>query len=108
PPEYLLGIPGVNPIIPIGYGIVAIVLALIIHEGSHGVISYASKMRVKSLGLLFFVVPVGAFVEPDEEDLERSTTRAKNRVFAAGPTSNIVLAVVAGTLLSTIFLSAIV
>lgn len=107
-PEFLLGIPGVNPLIPVGYGAVAIILALIIHEGSHGVMAYASRMRVKSLGLLFFIVPVGAFVEPDEEDLEKSTTREKNRVFAAGPTSNIVLALVAGTLLSTVFLAAIV
>ncbi|MFA5860935.1 MAG: site-2 protease family protein [Candidatus Thermoplasmatota archaeon] len=103
-PQFLIGIPGVNPLIPVGYGIVAIILALVIHEGSHGVIAYASRMKVKSLGLLMFIVPVGAFVEPDEEDLERSTTREKNRVFAAGPTSNIVLAVVAGILLSTVFL----
>jgi membrane-associated protease RseP (regulator of RpoE activity) len=107
PASYLLGIPGVNPLIPIGSGLVAIALALVIHEGSHGVMSYASRMRVKSLGLLFFIVPIGAFVEPDEEDLERSTTREKNRVFAAGPTSNIVLALVAGGLLSFVFLGAL-
>jgi membrane-associated protease RseP (regulator of RpoE activity) len=107
-PEYLIGIPGVNPLIPVGYGAVAIILALVIHEGSHGVMAYASRMKVKSLGLLFFIVPVGAFVEPDEEDLERSTTREKNRVFAAGPTSNIVLAIVAGSLLSVVFLGALV
>lgn len=100
PPAFLVGIPGINPLIPIGYGMVALVLALVIHEGSHGVMAYASRMRVKSLGLLFFIIPVGAFVEPDEEDLEKSTTREKNRVFAAGPTSNIVLAVAAGLVLS--------
>ena len=100
PPEFLIGLPGINPLIPVGYGLVALVLALVIHEGSHGVMAYASRMRVKSLGLLFFIIPVGAFVEPDEEDLEKSTTREKNRVFAAGPTSNIVLALVAGSILS--------
>lgn len=104
PPEFLIGLPGINPLIPVGYGLAALVIALVIHEGSHGVMAYAARMRVKSLGLLFFVIPVGAFVEPDEEDLERSTTREKNRVFAAGPTSNIVLALVAGALLSVGFM----
>lgn len=104
PPEFLIGLPGLNPLIPVGYGLAALVLALVIHEGSHGVMAYASRMRVKSLGLLFFIIPVGAFVEPDEEDLEKSTTREKNRVFAAGPTSNIVLALVAGAILSMGFM----
>jgi len=107
PPQYLLGLPGINPLIPVGYGLLAIVLALIIHEGSHGVMAYASRMKVKSLGLLFFILPIGAFVEPDEEDLEKSTTREKNRVFAAGPTSNIVLAVVAGSLLALVFMGSV-
>lgn len=104
--EFLIGIPGINPLIPVGYGLVALVLALVIHEGSHGVMSYVGRMRVKSLGLLFFIIPVGAFVEPDEEDLEKATTREKNRVFAAGPTSNIVLALAAGALLSMVFMGA--
>ena len=105
PPEFLLGIPGVNPLIPVGYGLAALVLALVIHEGSHGVMAYVARMRVKSLGLVALVIPIGAFVEPDEEDLARATTREKNRLFAAGPTSNILLALVAGVILSTAFLS---
>lgn len=105
PPEFLIGIPGVNPLIPVGYGILALVLALVIHEGSHGVMAYVAKMRVKSLGLVAFVIPIGAFVEPDEEDLAKATTREKNRLFAAGPTSNVVLALAAGLLLSFVFLA---
>ena len=104
----LLGIPGVNPMIPLGYGIAALVLALVIHEGSHGVMAYVAKMRVKSLGLVMLVIPIGAFVEPHDEDMMRATTRARNRVFAAGPTSNVVLAVVAGVLLSTLFVGPMV
>lgn len=103
PVEFLIGLPGINPLIPVGYGILALILALVIHEGSHGVMAYVARMRVKSLGLVFFIVPIGAFVEPHDEDLMKATTRQKNRVFAAGPTSNIVLAAVAGILLSTLF-----
>lgn len=103
PVEFLIGLPGVNPLIPVGYGILALILALVIHEGSHGVMAYVGKLRVKALGLVFFIVPVGAFVEPHEEDMMRASARVKNRVFAAGPTSNIVLAALAGLLLTGLF-----
>lgn len=99
-PVLLLGIPGVNPLIPIWYGIFALLFALVIHEGSHGILSRASDLHVKSLGLLLFIVPIGAFVEPDEEDLKRASVRDRNRVYAAGPMSNIVAAVLAGALFS--------
>ena len=107
PPEFLLGIPGVNPLIPVGYGLLALIVALVIHEGAHGVMAYVGRMRVKSLGLVAFVIPIGAFVEPDEEDLARATTREKNRLFAAGPTSNVFLALAAGSLLTFAFLGSV-
>lgn len=106
-PDQLIGLPGVNPLIPLWYGLLALIVALVIHEGSHGVMAYVGRMRVKSLGLLFFIVPIGAFVEPDEEDLEKATAREKNRVFAAGPASNLVVALVAGLLFSGVFMASV-
>lgn len=103
----LVGLPGVNPIIPLWWGIIGLVVALVVHEGAHGVLARLSGMRVKSTGLLFLVVPVGAFVEPDEKDIERSSVRAKNRVFAAGPWANLIVAVVAGSLFSSLFVGAL-
>ncbi|HEV8361187.1 MAG TPA: site-2 protease family protein, partial [Candidatus Thermoplasmatota archaeon] len=91
-PEYLLVLPGINPLIPLWYGLLSLAIALIVHEGAHGVVARAHQIKVKSLGLLLLVVPIGAFVEPDEEELERAPTRAKNRVFAAGIMSNLVVA----------------
>lgn len=107
PPITLVGLPGVNPIIPLWWGIIGLVVALVVHEGAHGVLARLHGMRVKSTGLLFLVVPVGAFVEPDEKDLERSSVRAKNRVFAAGPWSNLIVAVLAGSLFSMLFVGAL-
>lgn len=105
-PEYFLVLPGVNPLIPIWYGLLGLVVALVVHEGAHGVLARAHNIRVKSLGLLFFIVPIGAFVEPDEEELERARTREKARVFAAGVTSNIAVAVIAGVLFAGMWASA--
>src|SRR5881409_831968 len=34
PPETLLGLPGINPIIPVGYGILGLAVAIILHEFS--------------------------------------------------------------------------
>jgi len=105
-PEFLIGLPGVNPLIPLGAGVAALIIALIIHEGSHGVMAYVGGLRVKSLGVVALGVPIGAFVEPEEEDMMKATTRVKNRVFAAGPTSNLILALLAGTVMSMAFTGA--
>lgn len=92
-PSLILGIPGINPIIPIGYGIAALVFAVVVHEFSHGIMARVYDLPVKTMGLLFFIVPVGAFVEPDEEALEASSRTHRMRVFSAGPLSNLVFAV---------------
>jgi len=88
-------IPGVNPFVPLWYGIVALVVTLVVHEGGHGVLARANRIKVKSLGLLFLVLPIGAFVEPEELDLKVAPRRQRLRVFGAGPFVNFVFAVVA-------------
>ncbi|MFQ5909293.1 MAG: site-2 protease family protein [Thermoplasmata archaeon] len=94
PVEAVIGIPGLNPFIPIGYGIVALAAAIVIHEFSHGILTYVSKLKVLSLGILFFIVPIGAFVEPDEEGLKNIDRRSRSRLFAAGPASNLLFALI--------------
>ncbi len=93
-PVEALGIPGINPIIPIGYGILALIIAVVLHEFSHGFLVALQKLKIKSLGVLLFIVPIGAFVEPDEDELMKTKRKKRMRVFAAGPTTNIVLAII--------------
>ncbi|MHB1260619.1 MAG: site-2 protease family protein [Thermoplasmatota archaeon] len=88
----ILVIPGVNPFVPLWYGLIALIVTLVVHEGGHGILARANGMRVKSLGLLVAVVPIGAFVEPDEDDLKAAPRRRRLRVFAAGPAVNITVA----------------
>lgn len=90
----ILVIPGVNPFVPLWYGLIALIVTLVVHEGGHGILARANGMRVKSLGLLFAVVPIGAFVEPDEDDLKAAPRRRRLRVFSAGPGVNIACAAV--------------
>ena len=87
-PSEALGIPGINPIIPIGYGIVALVVGIVLHELAHGVVARSQGIGVKSLGILWCVIPVGAFVEQDDNDMQAASRRRRDRVAAAGVLAN--------------------
>jgi membrane-associated protease RseP (regulator of RpoE activity) len=49
---------------------------------------------VKSLGILWFVVPVGAFVEQDDKEMLAAPRRQRDRVAAAGVLANFALTIV--------------
>jgi len=107
PVQEALGIPGINPIIPIGYGIIALVVGIVLHELMHGVIARSQKIGVKSLGILWCVVPIGAFVEQDDADMEAAPRRKRDRVAAAGVLANFVLALVFFLALSGLIASSV-
>ncbi|KYK22828.1 hypothetical protein AYK24_01585 [Thermoplasmatales archaeon SG8-52-4] len=109
-PEAAFPIPGLNPILPIEYFlyiILGLIIALIVHEFSHGILSIVGKIKVKSLGMLLLVIPIGAFTEPDEEELKKTDIPKRMRVYAAGPLSNFAVAFICLLLFSFIFMSAV-
>lgn len=93
-PLYAIGLPGINPIIPITYGIVGIIIAIIVHEGAHGLIVAKNKLRIVSMGLAFLVIPIGAFVEPDEKEIEKTDKNKRIRIYSSGPSTNIIVGIV--------------
>lgn len=106
-PQMLLGIPGLNPLIPIWYGILALAVAIIVHEFCHGILARVSKIRLNSLGLLFFIFPVGAFVEPDEAEMKKMPRRERARLFAAGPAVNLMFALGTAFVFSTVLMGSV-
>lgn len=93
PQAYVL-LPGVNPYLPILYGWIAIIAAIILHEGAHGIIARSLGFKVKSSGLLFlFIIPIGAFVDVDEKQLAKAKPKRSVKVFAAGAGANIATAI---------------
>jgi len=108
PPEKMLVIPGINPIVPLWYGIFALFIAIIVHEFSHGILARIAKVKIRSLGALLCVVPIGAFVEPDDEELKAVGRGKRARVFAAGPMSNIVLGLLCAAIFSWSFMGSVV
>jgi len=68
-PRNILLIPGVNEFIPLTWGIIALIVTLVVHEFAHAILCRVENIRVKSMGLLVALVPIGGFAEPDEEEL---------------------------------------
>ncbi len=92
--SYALALPGINPAIPIVWGIIGLIVAVALHEASHGIAARRFGIPVRSTGLLWLIIPVGAFVEPDEEETKKVEPKVRAKIFAAGPGTNIVLTVV--------------
>jgi membrane-associated protease RseP (regulator of RpoE activity) len=105
--NYFTGIkscPGVAPLIPgveiPGVPITApmhawlsLFLIILIHEGAHGITAFANKIKVKSTGLVLLgFLPIGAFVEPPEEEFNKLSKKKPLRVLkvlSAGPAANL-------------------
>jgi membrane-associated protease RseP (regulator of RpoE activity) len=106
-PEMILGIPGINPIIPIWYGIIGLIVAIVCHELAHGIMTRVGNMGIKAMGIMLLVVPLGAFVEPEEEELRNASRRKRMNVYAAGPATNIVIAVICMVIFASLMMGSL-
>ena len=106
-PDLLLGIPGLNPIIPIGYGIFGLAIAIVLHEFAHGILARVAKLPIRSLGIIFCIFPIGAFVEPDENGMKALPRHQRARLYAVGPATNILLAILFAFLFSSVVMSSV-
>jgi membrane-associated protease RseP (regulator of RpoE activity) len=108
--KFGLILPGINPLLPLDYLfyiIIALIIGIIVHEFSHGILTFAHGLKVKSLGLLYLIVPLGAFCEPDEEELKETSKKKRMHVYAAGPMSNFVVALITLLLFSYVGMAAV-
>jgi len=87
-----IDIPGSPLVVPLGYGIIALMTVMVVHEFGHGIIARVEGVKIKSIGVLLLAVLPGAFVEPDEEDIKKSPQISKLRIYAAGSIFNLILA----------------
>ncbi len=102
-PQNVLVIPGVNDFLPVSAApaiLLGLLVGLVVHEGGHGLLCRVEDIDIDSMGLaLFAFIPVGAFVEPDEESRTAANRGSQTRMFAAGVTNNFAVSVVAFLLL---------
>ena len=99
-PTVSLIVPGVevpgSPIyIPLLSGLFGLATVLIVHEFSHGILARVEKIKINSIGLLLFAILPGAFVEPDEEELNSLRRASRMRIYVAGSMANLTLAAIA-------------
>ncbi|MFC6729008.1 site-2 protease family protein, partial [Natronoarchaeum mannanilyticum] len=102
-PRNVLVIPGVNDFLPLSMApeiLFGLLVALVVHEGGHGLLCRVEDIEISSMGLATLsVIPIGAFVEPDEESQRAASRGGKTRMFAAGVTNNFAITLVAFALL---------
>ncbi|WGI17565.1 site-2 protease family protein [Methanonatronarchaeum sp. AMET-Sl] len=80
--------------LPIIFGLIALIVAVVIHEFSHAIYARVEDIGVESVGFgLLAILPL-AFVEPNIEDIKQSSRLQKLKMFSSGPASNIYLAAI--------------
>jgi membrane-associated protease RseP (regulator of RpoE activity) len=97
------GLPTDDIMITLVYAVLGMVVAVIVHELAHGVAAIASGVRLDSMGVMFLVIPVGAFVEPNDEDLNKAGPEVRMRIFSSGLATNMVVALACFALLAGVF-----
>ncbi len=102
-PENFLVIPGVNDFLPLSVApeiIFGLLVGLVVHEGGHGILCRVEGIEIESMGVfLLTIIPLGAFVEPDEESERFASRGGRTRMFAAGVTNNFAITIIAFVLL---------
>jgi membrane-associated protease RseP (regulator of RpoE activity) len=91
-PQNILLIPGLNEYVPSTLAVwLAFIITIAVHEFGHGILCRVENIKVKTMGALIAIIPIGFFVEPDEEELDKTKGMAKVRMFGAGITNNLVV-----------------
>ncbi|MGN6613890.1 MAG: site-2 protease family protein [Candidatus Nitrosocosmicus sp.] len=91
-PQSNILIPGLNPILPIADGWIALIIAMIVHEAGHGIVARVHGVKVESTGIvLLFILPIGAFVNIEKDELDRITFKRKSSILTAGITTNLII-----------------
>lgn len=102
-PRNVLVIPGVNDFLPLSVApeiVFGLLVGLVVHEGGHGLLCRVEDIDIESMGIaLFTILPIGAFVEPNEESRERADRGSQTRMFAAGVTNNFAITLLVFALL---------
>ena len=79
--------------VPFWYWLIGVFVIMTSHEFMHAVFSRLEHVSIKSFGvILFFVLPIGAFVDPSQKQINKLKTLSKLRIYAAGSFGNLLIA----------------
>ena len=81
--------------VPFWYWIIAIFIVVSAHEPMHALFARLEKVKIKNMGVfLFFVLPLGAFADPDEKQMNKLSWLKKLRIYASGSFGNMIIAAI--------------
>lgn len=101
PPAVQILVPGVS--IPLMEGVVSIAVAAIVHELMHGLVATGLGVKVRSAGLALLAIIPAAYIDADEEEMEKLPPKSRARIVSAGPLGNYVTAAVFLLFLTSFF-----
>jgi len=85
------------------YLLLAIGLAITIHELAHGIVASLEGIPITSAGIIIAPITFGGFVEPDEEEFEKAGLIEKLRLLAAGSLSNLTVGLLVTLIATSLF-----
>jgi len=88
------------------YWILAIAVIAIFHEFAHGIIAKRYGVRIKTTGFGFLGPFLAAFVEPDENQMQKKPKFQQISILSAGVFTNLILAVLFFLILAGFFVLA--
>jgi membrane-associated protease RseP (regulator of RpoE activity) len=89
----LFGMESFFPNFYFAYFIVALGIVAVVHEFAHGIFMRHNGVRIKSTGLAFFGPFMGAFVEQNDEDMNKLKKTDQLAILGAGVFSNLVFGI---------------
>ena len=90
------------------YFIVAVGIAMTVHEFSHGIFARKSNIDIKSTGfgfIKYFPLLFGAFVEQDDEQMTKRSSFEQKAMLSAGVFANILTAILFFFIMGLFFVS---
>ncbi len=91
---------------PLWYWVIGLFIIIIPHELFHGFLFALEKIKIKSVGFLLFLIFPGGFVEPDENQFQKSSPKKRMRIAAVGSIANVcvfVILLIFGFMFSKVF-----
>lgn len=97
-PRNVLVIPGVNEFLPLSVApeiVAGLLVGMVVHEGGHALLCRVEDIEIESMGVaLLALLPVGAFVKPDEDSVDAAERGPRTRMYAAGVLNNLIVTLI--------------
>ena len=74
------------------YLLLALAIAVTFHESFHAIAAISENIKVESWGLALILFLPAAFIEPSEREFKKAKLASRVRVYSAGPSANVILA----------------